>query len=472
MDLKQWPPRVGIPLLAAGLALAAPAHAADDAALAEQMRKVLGRLQQLEQRNAELERQLRALQQQRPATAAVPAAAPLPPVGGEAPEPERADRPENAGPEIEARVVMVGQRVNARGSADGIAQSRLNYRGDLAVSLPAGSIGDARGSAFAQLRFGQGTGVSLRPTHTGAVNSTGFETGAGPDDSFAILAQAGYRLEWALDAGGLDGQTGRRFELTLGKLDVFTLFDQNAVAADEAAQFLNNVFVHNPLLDSGGDIGADAYGFAPGARLAWFDTHGAWAWGVSAGAFASERGANFSGGLGKPFVIAQLEASPLQDDGEPRGSYRLYAWSNGRSSDLFGARQRHSGVGLSLDQRVGREWNLFGRWGRRTSGDGAFDSALTLGFEHGGRAWGRGRDAVGLAFGDLRTGGAWREATADTSLAGFAASGSERLLELYYRMKLNEHLELSPDLQWIRRPGGDGLAPTVKVFGLRASFGF
>lgn len=53
-----------------------------------------------------------------------------------------------------------------------------------------------------------------------------------------------------------------------------------------------------------------------------------------------------------------------------------------------------------------------------------------------------------------------------------AASSNEQLLELYYRMKLNEHLEISPDFQWIRRPGGDGLAPTVRVFGVRASFGF
>lgn len=470
MDLKQWPRWAGIPLLAVGLALAAPAQAADDAALAEQMRQVLERLQQLEQRNAELERQLRALQQQRPATPAAAAAAA--PAGEVAPAPAPAELPGAGGPQIEAGVVVVGQRINARGSADGIAQSRLNYRGDLSVRLPAGSIGDVQGSAFAQLRFGQGTGVNPRPTHTGAVNSTGFETGAGPDDSFAILAQAGYRLEWALDAGGVNGQQGRRVELTLGKLDLFTLFDQNAVAADETTQFLDNVFVHNPLLDSGGDIGADAYGFAPGARLAWFDTDGAWAWGVSAGAFASERGANFSGGLGKPFVVAQLEASPLQADGEPRGNYRLYAWSNGRSSDVFGARQRHSGLGLSLDQRVGSEWNLFGRWGRRIGGDGAFDSALTLGFEHGGAAWGRGQDALGVALGWLRTGDAWRRATADGNLAGYVAAGNEQIAEIYYRLKLNDHLELSPDLQWIRRPGGDGLAPSLRVFGLRARFGF
>lgn len=460
-------------MLAAALTLASPLQAAETPALGDQLRQVIERLQQLEQRNAELERQLRALQRPAPAgAAAAPPAGAAPVASWGAADAALAEAEDEAGAAIEAGVVLVGQRVGGRGSSDGRSQSRLNYRGDLGVSLPAGSIGEAQGTAFAQLRFGQGVGVGLRPTHTSTVNSVGFETGAGPDDSFAILAQAGYQLEWALDGGGFNDQKGRRVELTLGKLDVFGLFDQNAAAGDEGAQFLNNVFVHNPLLDAGGDIGADAYGFAPGLRLGWFDTDGQWAWGVSAGAFGAGKGANFSGGLGKPFTIVQFELSPLQINGEPRGNYRVYAWSNGRSADLVGNVQRHSGLGVSVDQRFGREWNLFGRWGRRGSGDGAFDDALTLGFEHGGRLWGRGRDAVGAAVGTLRTGSAWRAVTADGTLAGYAASGNEQLLELYYRMKLNEHLEVSPDFQWIRRPGGDGLAPTVRVFGVRASFGF
>lgn len=245
--------------LAAALMLSAPLQAAEDPAVAAQLRQVIERLQQLEQRNAELERQLRALQG-RPAEAAAAAtpAAPAPSSGWGGVEPLPAGEGEPEGAKVEGGVLLVGQRVNGRGSSDGVAQSRLNYRGDLAVSLPAGSIGEAQGTAFAQVRFGQGTGVGLRPTHTSTVNSVGFETGAGPDDSFAILAQAGYQLEWALDGGGFNDQKGRRIELTLGKLDVFTLFDQNAVAGDEGAQFLNNVFVHNPLLDAGGDIGADA----------------------------------------------------------------------------------------------------------------------------------------------------------------------------------------------------------------------
>jgi high affinity Mn2+ porin len=173
-------------------------------------------------------------------------------------------------------------------------------------------------------------------------------------------------------------------------------------------------------------------------------------------------------------VIGQVEFSPKQINGEPRGTYRLYAWTNGQTTDLSGeVAQRHSGYGISVDQKIGREWNLFGRWGHRTSGDGAFDKSLTFGFEHGGRAWGRGSDAAGLAAGFVRTSSEWKQATTfDPTLVGFAADGNEQILEAYYRWRVSDHLELTPDLQWIRRAGGNGDAPAFMAVGLRAAVGF
>ena len=38
---------------------------------------------------------------------------------------------------------------------------------------------------------------------------------------------------------------------------------------------------------------------------------------------------------------------------------------------------------------------------------------------------------------------------------GYQASGAEKQLEIYYRFKLNSQVELTPDFQWIRQPGGD-----------------
>ena len=98
-------------------------------------------------------------------------------------------------------------------------------------------------------------------------NTTAFQvqgTNANPDDSFGILAQAWYQLTVPLPLGGYKPRSRETVRLTFGKIDPFVFFDQNAAADDESAKFLNNAFVHNPLLDSGGDVGADRYGFSPG----------------------------------------------------------------------------------------------------------------------------------------------------------------------------------------------------------------
>ncbi len=99
-------------------------------------------------------------------------------------------------------------------------------------------------------------------------------------------------------------------------------------------------------------------------------------------------------------------------------------------------------------------------------------AALTFGAEVGGDCWGRAADALGLAAGFLRTSNDYREATADGPLAGYAASGSERIAELHYRLRIDHRFDLTPDVQWIQRPGGDGSAPDVLVGGVRATVGF
>lgn len=457
----------------------------------EQMKRVLERMQQLEQRNQDLERRLEQLttQQRQPAGTATSAAAEAAwgtrlqaveqqqkslsqQVQGLARPPDSLDAGTDDGPKIEGSVVTVLQRINRGGSADDRSTSRLNYRGDVTVELPAGFIGEARGTAVGQLRFGQGGGVGLRPTYTSTPNSTTFEAAAGSDETYAVVAQAYYQLDVPLDNGRFNDQKGTRLEFNAGKMDLFGQFDQNAVAGDEAAQFLNNAFVHNPLLDSGGDIGADNYGFAPGLRVGYFNEGESLGWGVSFAAFAAGEGARYNGSLGRPLFITQFEVSPRQINGEPRGTYRVYAWTNGRTADFDGNEQRHSGFGISVDQKIGREWNVFGRYGQRTSGSGPFDRALTLGFEHGGRLWGRSRDAVGVAYGLLDTSSDWRSLTADGVLTGYAASGRERILELYYRYKVNDKLEITPDFQLIQRAGGDGTAPNAAVVGVRGTLGF
>ena len=379
---------------------------------------------------------------------------------------------------VGASLTGVTQRVGAGGTATGADESRASYRGDISVTLPGGKMGDIDGKIFTHFRLGQGTGVPLRRTYTSTVNTTAFQTNAGADDSFAILAQAWYQLALPLPRDGIKVNSREHLSLTFGKIDPFVFFDQNAAADDESAKFLNNVFVHNPLLDSGGGVRADAYGFAPGAIVQYGNAHQKGAeWGVSLGVFGSGPGANFSGSAAGPFVIAQAQTA-MRLNYLP-GNFRAYLWHNGRGTGYDGVERSHSGLGVSADQKVTDELTLFARYGHQLKGQVRFDRALTVGTELSGSGWGRGADSVGIAFGALRTSADFRrdsltlDANGDgTPDFGYQASGWEKQLELYYRFKVNSRFELSPDFQLVQRPAGHGSGSTIKVLGLRAKVGF
>ncbi len=386
---------------------------------------------------------------------------------------------------VGASLTGVMQSAIAGGTASGERETLANYRGDVSVTLPGGEIGNTDGQIFAHLRLGQGEGVRLLPTYTGTPNSTAFRVGSvAADDSFGILAQAWYQLKVPLlDGQGSKTSAREHLHITFGKIDPFVFFDQNAAADDESSKFLNNVFVHNPLLDSGGDIGADLYGFAPGAILQYRNERDKGAeWGTSLGLFGTAgnrtaNGANFGRGLGSPLIILQAQ-SAARFNYLP-GNYRAYLWRNGRGVGYDNAERHHVGFGVSADQKVADDLTLFGRYGHQLRGNVRFDRALTAGAELTGGPWKRAADSLGFAVGALRTSRRFRndslviDANGDgIADFGYQASGSEEQLELYYRYRVNSRFELTPDIQWIRRPGADGAAQAITVAGLRAKVGF
>lgn len=445
-----------------------PAWAADDTAvLLAEMKRLAARVDALEKQNKEMEKALSSerLSEKEPELATRVKAVEAEVNAIKGPATKLAEALD--GIEVGGSIVGVTQKVGAGGTASGNGDSRNNYRGDLTVSLPLGSMGDREGKLFTHFRLGQGEGVLLRPTYTSTPNTTAFQTNAGPDDSYAILAQAWYQLKVPLD--GSREHAKEHLYFTIGKIDSFVFFDQNAAADDESTRFMNNVFVHNPLLDSGGDIGADRYGFQPGAIVKYENSSGKGSeWAVSLGAFGSGSGANFSGSASDPFVIGQIETAARFN--YLPGHYRAYAWTNGRSQNYDAVQRRNTGWGFSVDQKVTDDLTLFGRFGYQTAGKVMFDRALTLGTELDGTPWGRSADAIGIAHGSLKTSDEYH---ADSlAVAGYQASGWETQTEIYYRFKLNDAIELSPDFQWIQRPGGNGNASTVKVGGVRARIGF
>lgn len=473
-------------LLCTSGAMAAAPSQADLARLVEKLNQ---RMERLEQRNAELEREVRDARTRQAATAAA----------GDVEKRVQAletqqehiarslesDTISEKDPEITTRLKAVetqaqGMQAAARkiDALDGLSAglslstvaqrssgtgSQLSYRGDAFVSLPLEPVGDIQHKVFAQFRLGQGAGLNdMLPSYS-VPNATAFQLGSLPnDDSVAVLAQAWYQADIPLPFGGFAPRSKQTLEVNFGKMDPFVFFDQNAAAGDETRQFMNAAFVHNPLLDAGGDIGVDANGFTPGLRLSYYNFESKpQAWRVSLGVFgAGARGSNYQRSLAQPLVMLQAETEQ-RFLGGLAGNYRIYAWRNPQASHFDGSEpERHSGWGVSADQRIGDGVTLFGRYGHQLQGNVRFDRTLTLGAEVNGSYWDRGGDSVGLAAGLLKSSGGYRN---------FAAVGSaEQVGEVYYRYRISKQFELSPSFQYIGNPGGDGTLDAVKILGLRA----
>lgn len=426
--------------LAGQSAFAADPMPAEFAALIQQMQE---RLTRLENRNAELEKRV-----QEPAEAKA--------IQGRLDDVENevlalSKKPDPLGKfdgiSVGASLTMVAQHAN-RGVVD---DGQLTSRADVEVELPMGSLGEAEGKLFAHFRAGDGGGVD-----TGGfapVNAAAFG-----DESRMDLMQAWYQLD--IPVGAASGDLGR-FEVTVGKIDPFAFFDGNNIADDESEQFLNLAFIHNPLLDAGGDIGVGDDGASPGLRLSYVsDVNGSNNFSASLGIFGAGEGGDFSDAFSNRLIIGQVEYAG-KTIGGLSGAYRLYGWSNNSAMKLDETtEERHSGWGISLDQQVAEHVTLFSRIGISTDGEVGFDRAYTLGAQFDGGMWGRENDRIGLAVGLLQ---ASKES---------GEKGDERPVEFYYAWQVNDHLQLAPSVQWIKEPGGVSSADDVTILGLRAKLAY
>ncbi len=93
-------------------------------------------------------------------------------------------------------------------------------------------------------------------------------------------------------------------------------------------------FVHNPLLDAGGDIGVGAHGASPGVRIAYIsDVNGGNNITASLGVFGTSNGisagADYLDTFTKPLTIAQLEYAGnggVVQSGSEKIYELFYAW--------------------------------------------------------------------------------------------------------------------------------------------------
>jgi len=450
-----------LPLLAL---IASPAFSAEiaqpaTADVAHLLQVMQERLTRLEARNAELERRLAE-----PAKLPENVSTRLDDVENEVLALSR--KPDSLekfdGISVGASLTMVAQHANG----DAVDASELTARADVEVELPGGSIGNAEGKIFAHFRAGDGDGVANTAFATS--NATAFGNIASP-----VLMQAWYQMD--IPVGSASGNLGQ-VEVTLGKIDPFGFFDGNNIADDESEGFLNLAFVHNPLLDAGGDIGVGTHGASPGVRMAYVsDINGGNHVTASLGIFGAGDGADYSDTFNNPMTIAQLEYAGKTWPGL-EGAYRLYAWNNANTFDQVNdldsngefddTPEKHRGWGISVDQQVSSHATLFARYGQSSKGTLAFDRAYTLGAQIGGAGWGRESDRIGLAYGALKTSSEYVTAGS----GGVAKSGSEKIYELFYAWQANDTLQFTPSFQRINNASGTG--DDVTVWSLRAKASF
>jgi carbohydrate-selective porin OprB len=100
---------------------------------------------------------------------------------------------------------------------------------------------------------------------------------------------------------------------------------------------------------------------------------------------------------------------------------------------------------------------VFGRYGRRDDKVYKTKSAWSTGFQYAGLIPARKDDLLGFAYGQIQTVG---------------TSSDEKLAEVYYKVKVNDQIAITPLVQYLINPEGSRDRDNVVVMGLRTRISF
>jgi hypothetical protein len=320
---------------------------------------------------------------------------------------------------------------------------------------------DDCGLALIHLEPGQGGSVESELSLYSNVNRDSNDTGA--DVPITELWYEHYLFN-------------KQIAITLGKLDPANYVDQNEYAFDETTQFLGRIFRNSPAVEWPDDntLGA-RFIVTPevipylSLETAYFDTDNNWE-------------SIFS----KPFISTQFNLKPSKifnfDPEQWDGNYRLYWWINcldhsklvaDGEPDPDDAEKINTGFGLSCDQMLTDEFEIFGRFGWQrpdvalvsTSPNAApIDISWSSGLQMTGKRWNRSDDVLACGIGQLFPSKEYKD-------AGHGGS-AEGHLELYYKLQILKNVAFTPDFQLIWNPRGVDDSDPIFVYGLRGQVDF
>jgi high affinity Mn2+ porin len=288
----------------------------------------------------------------------------------------------------------------------------------------------------------------------------------------------------------------RRLVLTIGKMSIPDVFDDNVFSHDVRTQFMNLAAVEYGAFD----IAADARGYTIGAAMEYYHDD----WVLRAGRFMVPRESN---GLQLNFSIMkyhgdQIEVEHAHSIGGQPGKLRLlyfrnvarmgkfrdaldYATNNGGIPAVANVRKSNAkqGYGASLEQNLTSDLGLFARtsWADGETETYSFteiERSQQVGFVLKGTGWDRGRDDIGVVFVRNGLSSVHRAYLAAGGLGFFIGDGRlnyhpEQIIEGYYSVALSGANAVSFDVQRIVNPAynGDRRGP-VNVVGVRLHLEF
>lgn len=255
-----------------------------------------------------------------------------------------------------------------------------------------------------------------------------------------------------------------KLEFRLGKLDTAKdLFDVSEIAGDEDKRFLNSFLVTNPTIAHRKGIGA----FIVVRPTEWLYVQAA---AVDAEGVQSKTGFETAFHDDDLFVaLGEIGFTPKfeTDRGPMPGVYRAGVWHNPQTRDVFfdtkggrfATRRKTGDTGFyaGFDQLIWKErdepkdkqgLSVFGRYGYAHDDVNRIEHFWSTGAQYVGPIPERDQDILGFGIAQAIVSDQYRvelDALADR----------ETVYELYYAIQLAPWLVLTPDIQFVKNPGGD-----------------
>jgi len=285
-------------------------------------------------------------------------------------------------------------------------------------------------------------------------------------------------------------QTSDRLVLTIGKMSVVDIFDNNSLAHDPRNDFLNW-----SMIDAGTfDYASNAWGYTVGAAAEWYT--GPWA--LRAGVFDLSAEPNsteldwsfdqvqFDGEIERRYSLGGHDGDLKLTGFLSRGRMGLFAdaiaygQATGQPATLAPVRSYRSRPGLSLDleQDLTKDLGLFLRAGWADGKVEPFDFAdidqtVSGGLSLAGTSWGRKDDRIAVAGVVNQISRIHQEYLADGGIGILVGDGQlphpgpEQILESYYSFAATSFVHISLDYQFIDDPAYNRDRGPVSILGVR-----